>query len=304
MKSLFKKTEIKKARPYWHIDAKWVCALMLAVSLLVTLPVVAAFRLTSRGPAVDLIAYTFAGMTSPQGIDSEAGVEDIKSKLAQTGTSTINFGGVEVDLNAEEVNSLTPRELRLKVFRTFAEQFYDKGVSGLAADQNVGHDALAKLENDASAISIFGSSAHQRVKVILLWMVALNILLLIGVVAFSFRFGRLISPGLVFLIVGLPGVPLAIIAAQGAGVVGSARIENPENQLELIKVFTSYISPLVLPHISGVYMAVFVTGSLLILAGVIGKILSKVFTSKEGQMVTPSDERPGNEAMLKKDQDS
>lgn len=276
MKLPFKKPDPTKPRPYWHVDLKWLCALVLVAALAVTLPVTAAYRLTAKGPATDLIAYTFAGMTSPQGIDSEEGIGEIKARVLKNGSETVSIAGIEVVFTAEDFNTLSPRELRLKVFRAFANRFYDQGARGFAKSQGFDEATADKFENDATLTSAFSAEAHKRVGTVLFWMVLVDLLTLAAVVYFSRRFGRLVTPGLVLLLVGLPGILFAAIASQNPEVTGTARSESPADQFGMLSLFASYVAPLVVPHFAGVYMSVLISGaSLLVLAGA-GKIVHSI----------------------------
>lgn len=260
---------------------------MLVVALAVTLPVAAAYRLTAKGSATELIAYTFAGLTSPQGIDNDEGLEDIRAKVAANGSETVKLGGVEVVFTAEDVDTLSPRGLRLKVFGTFAESLYDHGAKGLAESQGLDAASAEKIEKDAALVNLFSADAHRKVGTILFWLVCADILLLAGMIYFSRRFGRLASPGLVLLLTGLPGLVFAALAAQNPEVSGTARVEDPTSQLAIIGLFASFVAPLVVPHFAAVYLVVLISGaSLLLLAGA-GKVAHWLITRSSSKRDEP-----------------
>lgn len=246
---------------------------MLLVALAVTLPVAAAYRLTAKGPATDLIAYTFAGMTSPQGIDSSEGLGEIKARVLQNGSETVSLAGIDIVFTAEDFNTLSPRELRLKVFRAFADRFYDQGAKGFAKSQGFDAATAEKFENDASLTGLFSSAAHKKVGTILLWMVLADLLLIAAVAFFSRRFGRLVSPGLVLLLVGLPGIIFAAISSQNPEVVGTARSETASDQFAALGLFANYVAPLVVPHFASVYLFALVSGGGLLVAAGLGRIV-------------------------------
>ncbi len=280
MKLPFKKPDPSKPRPYWHVDAKWVCALLLIAALAITLPVAAAHRLTARGPATEIIAYTMAGFTSPGGLDSEDGLGDIRARVAAKGSETITIGGVDVTFTAKDMETLSPRELRLKVFRTYANSFYTQGVKELAASQGLDQAAIDKAENDAFLLKGFNTEAHERVGKILTWMIVADLFLIALLAFFSWRFGRLASPGLVLFLAGLPGVPLAIAAHQHPEVGDIAR-EGVSNYGQAASSFASYVAPLVVPHFAAVYMFALKSGAILLAAALLGRIVY-TFVQKRG----------------------
>jgi hypothetical protein len=269
---LFDKTE-KTKRPYWHVDAKWVCALLLALLLAVTLPVISLYRLTCKEPATKIMTYTFAGMTSPDGIDSESGLDEIKQRVLQNGSETITTSGIKVTFTANDVNTLSPRELRLKAFGDFASRFYDQGAKGFAKSQGFDEAAASKFEKDSAAISVLTLSTHKFVGNIMIVIVIFDLLLAAGVVFFSHRFGRLVSLGTVLLLVGLPGVLLSIISSSHSTVAGTARTEVVSSGMDMIGNLISYISPLVVPYFASTYLASLFSGVGILLIATIGRIV-------------------------------
>lgn len=296
MKLPFKKSEANKPRPYWHVDIKWVCGILLLVALAVTLPVAAAYRLTAKGPATDLVAYTFAGMTSPQGIDSDEGLGEIKARVLQNGSETVSLAGIDIVFTAEDFHTLSPRELRLKVFRAFADRFYDQGAKGFAESQGFDQATAQKFENDASVTGLFSAQAHKKVGTILFWMVLVDVLLIAALAFFSRRFGRLVSPGLVLLLVGLPGIIFAAISSQNPEVVGAARSETASDQFAALGLFANYVAPLVVPHFASVYLFALVSGGGLLSAAALGKIVYSIVHKNSAKAEGQKPEAPkGND---------
>lgn len=273
MKLLSRQKDTSKQRPYWHVDAKWVCALALIVTLAVTLPTAVAHRLTAKEPATEIVAYSLAGLTSPNGIDDTEGLEEIKARVAETGSETITFGGVDITFTAEDVNSLSPRELRLKVFKTFADNFYDRGIEGFAQNSDLSGDALEEAEQDTFLLNSFNAETHSKIGKALVWLITISLVLTVTLVFFSWRFGRLASPGLVFLLVGAPGLLFAAIAGQNPEVTGAARSEEALGYTEAASSFVSYLAPLIVPHFANVYLWVFRLGILLLVVAGIVKII-------------------------------
>lgn len=272
-----------KPRPYWHVDAKWVCALLLILALAATLPVVALHRLTTRDNATEIVAYTMAGLTSPQGLDSAEGLETVKARVVEKGSETVVLGGVEVVFTAEDVNTLSPRELRLKVFRAFAASVYDRGVRDLAESQGLDAEAVEKAERDAFLIKNLSADTHGQLGKVLAWMIVADVTLLAALAFFSWRFGRLASPGLVLTLVGLPGLLLWLAARQNPEVSGAARSEDVSNYAEAASSFASFIGPLVVPHFAGPYVFVLVSGVVLLALAAVGRIVYGVINRRSGK---------------------
>lgn len=262
---------------HWRVDLKWVSALVLIVLLTITLPVIVAYQLTAKESATKLISYTLAGMTSPNGIDSSDGLEEVKQRIAINGSETIKIAGVSVTFTAEDVNTLSPRELRLKVFSAFSNDFYDLGAKGFAEKQGYSGAEVDKFEKDASIFSIFTLKTHNLIGTALAIIILVDLVVAAGLLFFSFRFGKFISLGLVLMLVGLPGLLFMAIAKNNSEVIGAARTEAATSISDMIGGFVSFISPLIVPYFANTYVIVLLSGLGLLLVAALGRIAYKLF---------------------------
>jgi len=263
-------------RQYWHKDAKWICAILLVIFIGISLPFVSLYRLTAKAPATKALSYTLAGLTSPDGIDSTSGIDDLRQKAAATGSTQVYIGGVPVTFTTQDFSSLSPRELRLKVFGSFASEFYNKGAAGLVKSQGLNDDAAQQFQKNSSTIALFTRSAHQHLGKIVSALTAIDLMLLAAVVMFSYRFGRLASPGLALMIASFLALPLAALAASHQTVTGTARPESATSNVSAVGNFISFVAPLVLPYFSGTYMFTFLSGVLLLAAAGVGLFIYKL----------------------------
>lgn len=230
-------------------------------TLAIALPAVVVSLITAKAQATKIIAYSLVGMTSPDGIDSAHGLEDAKAQLGATGSKTFTLGGVPVTITAEDANRLTPRQLRLKIFGAFANEFYDKGARQLATNQGADAQGAAKFENDASALNLFTATTHTLVTKVTYGLLGLSALWALLVVFFSYHLGRFVSIGLVLTLVSLPGLPLSILAAKlGSEPTGTARAVSADSQLAAIGGFVSYVAPLLIGPAATVYRTALLIG--------------------------------------------
>jgi hypothetical protein len=260
-----------KPRPCWHVDLKWTSAILLALALAGTLPVAGLYRATSEDSGRKIVAYVMAGLASPDGLDSERGVADLRDKVHRTGSETLDVGGVPVVVTAADVDTLSPRELRLKVFGSFAARFYDLGPKELARTR--GADAK-KAEADATLLRPFTRGAHDRIATVLLAFVAADLVLAGLVVLFSRRFGRLVSPGVVLVLAGLPGPLLWAVSTQHGGAPAGSRIG----------AVAGTVLPLLARDFAAGYLTVLAGGALLLAAAAVGKVIWSV---RRGRRTTP-----------------
>ncbi|MEX0748581.1 MAG: hypothetical protein WD467_00280 [Candidatus Saccharimonadales bacterium] len=262
--------------PYWHVDLKWLLALLALPFLATVLLLTASYRLTAKEPAVDILSYTLAGLTSSEGIDSDFDIEQLRQDLDANEETVVAFGGVNVTITAEDLDNLSPREIRLKIFSAFAERFYDVGAGGVAEDISSDTEAIVQIEDDAVLISPLTSAGHRQIGVYLAIATVIALALLSMAVLFSYRLGRLVTPGVLLLLAGLPGILFMAIAASNPNTPsGTIRSETGEGSMELAGNFVSFMAPLIMPYLSSTYMSAFLLGVTLLVLALMLKIILK-----------------------------
>jgi hypothetical protein len=201
-------------RPYWHVDAKWVCGLLTLVLLGGSLVLALAAAVTAPKYGVELAATGIASAFSRDGLDAPLKPEekaDLQRKLAAAKGGKFapipNFPAVT--LTAADLE-LPARELRLKIFRQIAEPIYTLGADGAARQFTSDPAQQEQFKKDAYLLGILTRENHERLKRLGGWGLALSALVLAGVVVFSARWGRLANPGLLLVMAALPGVVLAL----------------------------------------------------------------------------------------------
>lgn len=205
MKTLAQPVSAKKPRPYWHVDAKWVSGIVFGVALAMWLLLVVAYQVTQRETAVKLMAnlVTF-GMPVGDEASQQQALESLRKQIAESPTKSIEtLPGVKI---TEADLALGPVALRDKIFTQFAEPIYDKGTRRVAEEQTSDKAAQDKFVNDATVFSLVTKESHDRIGVAV-WIVGFVVLALSALAAyFSFRFGRIVTPALVLLLVSLPAL--------------------------------------------------------------------------------------------------
>ena len=195
-----------KMRPYWHVDLKWICGLLLVMVLAATLGLYNLSKLTERERAIELSATLIALAFSPGGLDSEEGVAEYRAQAAAQPNEQIevpNLPGITV--GKQDVLTLPPRDLRLKIFSQISAPIYDKGVEGAVKERTSDPNQQEQLEKNAFALKIFTAETHQMFQRNLRTGSIACVVLLGALVYFSRRWGRLVSPAIVLLLSSWPG---------------------------------------------------------------------------------------------------
>ncbi len=249
-------------RPYWHVDAKWICGLLFAVALTSTLVLTALWRLTSEAIAIPVATQVVASLFSPAGLDDPSDIETLKAQAAsQPGDIIHPLPGQSASLTKQELTSLSPRELRLKIFRQVVEPYYVEGVDTVAAKAPTPAEQ-AKIKRDATLLTPLNRQTHTYLGGFITGAVIITMLLLAGLVFFSWRWGRLANAGLIGLLVsGPPTLFLLAVSSSASRDGGPVRQLTPELTHQVA-------SSLLVP-----YAWVAATSLTLLLAALIGRLI-------------------------------
>jgi hypothetical protein len=174
---------------------------------------------------------------------------------------------VRIAVTAAEIEGRSAREVRLLVFRKLAEPFYRGGVREVAPVLGIRDPkAVARFERDAALLRLFTRESHDRIGRMLLGLALASLVLAALLMRFSFRLGRLASPGLVLLVAGVPALVLsAVIRAN----------ENAEPGRSAGYVLAE-VTPTVLEPLRFQYVIVLALGAAMLLGAALGKLARRV----------------------------
>lgn len=243
-----------KLRPYWHVDLKWIFGILTAFLLSIFLLLFTIGTLTSEKTAIPLAAQIVAMQFSKNGLDDVKDVEILKSKYLSTNHDTFYpLQGQDVSITRSDLQTLSPRELRLKIFRQIVEPFYYEKID-------------EKTKKQAGILAFINQTTHKIIDQITIISFILFVLSLTGLIFFSYQYGKLISPAVVFLFVStLPSAFLFIIAHARSNKENSGPIPFLPNDIaqELAKT------------LAAPYNFIFFTGIGLLVAVFVIKLLKK-----------------------------
>jgi hypothetical protein len=193
-----------KARPYWHVDAKWITGILLLFLLNVTFVMFLLVKVTGPKQGIDLLTILIASSFSREGLDQEADLAVMHEKIAESPDGAWQpIPSLEIFVREEDISGKTPREMRLWFFRQLAEPIYYEGGQGLA---NLATDPeMAKnMEGGIGPFGLLSAETHSKLQKICFVFGSVSLVLIGLLVFFSYRFGRLGSPGCVIFLAALP----------------------------------------------------------------------------------------------------
>jgi len=281
----------RSLRPYWHVDAKWVAGLLLLCVLGTGLLLASLWWVTAERPAVDTVSTFLALSFSPKGLDDETEIAQLRQTLRASPTGVVQpVEGLRVTVREEDIVGRSPREVRLYLFGQLAGPFYREGLDGLTAMAD-DPEVQRRIEQGVGPLVLFTAAAHRTLQRALILVGICTGVLLVPLIAFSYRFGRVGSPGVVLFAASLPGTVLSSLVRLWLRRAVVAVPPTEEAGLaEVARYFaTNALLPLVQP-ISRIYLLALVGGLGLALLALVGSIIAGL---GRGRPAPPAGPWPG-----------
>lgn len=180
--------------------------------------------------------------------------------------------GLPVVIREKDIVGLSPRQIRLYVFRQLAVPFYHKGVAGLTAEIS---DPVVRqsFAGGIGLLELFTLKTHQSLCRVLLVLLGICLLLLIPLVFFSYRFGRLGSPGVALFVATLPGATISGLLWMA---VQHQETPAPPGEAGGLTRLANYMLANVLPHVALImvrnYLIALTLGLALMLLAILGGV--------------------------------
>lgn len=268
--------KILKARPYWHVDAKWLTGILLLFLLNITFLVFILLQVTAPEQGIALLTTTLASSFSAEsgGLDSEADIEIMRQKIAESPNGEWQpIPGMRIVVREEDIAGKTPREARLWFFRQWAEPVYYDGAQGLA-NLITDPEMQKSVEEGVGPLGIISANTNSKLQGMFAVSGLASLVFLGLLIFFSYRFGRLGSPGCVIFLAAIPGIILLSgvrgwleQSAQSSTAVGEETYVTRYTQL------AADVLPDVVQRAMQIYVFLIFVGLGLMLAALIGAIL-------------------------------
>ena len=193
---------VKKIRPYWHVDMKWIFGILLFLALLVSTVLFATSTLLSPKVALPGATYVVANQFSKNGLDDATDINKYKKQLEKSNKTEFKpIEGMDVTITKDELLNQSPREIRLNLFQQIVEPIY-YGTAELDKNAAEQYGALTYLNEET-----------YKTLMLYFWISLIPVALFTaGIVFFSHRYGRLVSPAVLLLTFGtLPSLSLILV---------------------------------------------------------------------------------------------
>lgn len=278
---------LSKVRPYWHVDAKWITGILLLFLLNITFLSFILVQATSADRGIDLLTIILASSFSRDGLDQEVDLEVMHQKIAESPNGAWQpIPSLKIVVREQDIAGLTPREMRLWFFRQLAEPIYyegQQGLAGLASDPEM-------AKNMTGGIGLFGfisAETHGKLQNIFFVFGFISLVLIGLLVFFSYRFGRLGSPGCVLFLAALPG--LLMLSMVGGWLEHSAGNLAQPTETTTVTLYTQMIGQLAADALPEIVQMAIRTYLILILLGlglVLAALTGSLFMRKQNKSLS------------------
>lgn len=199
-----------KPRPYWHVDAKWITGILLLLLLNITFLAYVLVQVTAPEQGISLLTVTLASVFSAEsgGLDASNDIEVLHQKIAESPNGEWQpIPGMKIVIREADIAGKTPREIRLWFFRQWAEPLYYNGAQGLASLMTT-PEMQQSVEGGVGLLGFITAETHGKIQKVFFGLGLVSLFFIGLLVFFSYRFGRLGSPGCVIFLAAIPGLIL------------------------------------------------------------------------------------------------
>jgi hypothetical protein len=267
--------QVKKPRPYWHVDAKWVTGILLLLLLNITFFLFLLVQVTSPEQGITLLSTSLASSFSMEsgGLDSTVDLAIMRQKIAQSPDGAWQpIPGLNIVIREADIAGKTPREARLWFFRQMAEPAYYNGTQGLA---DLADDPVMKasfLDGGIGPLGVISAATNSKLTIALVVSGLISLLFLGLLIFFSYRFGRLRSPGCIIFLAALPG--LLLFGGLRGWLSQAAQVSVPAEETTITRYtqMATDVLPGVVQNAMQTYGIFLFIGAGLLLVGLIGAV--------------------------------
>lgn len=276
--------KVLKPRPYWHVDAKWLTGILLLFLLNITFLVFILVQVTAPEQGIALLTMTLASSFSAEsgGLDAAGDIEIMRQKIAEAPNGEFQpIPGMKIIVREEDIAGKTPREARLWFFRQWAEPLYYDGAQGLVS-LTADPEMDKNISEGVGPLTLVSAKSHSKLQRALAISGLASLVFLVLLIFFSYRFGRLGSPGCTIFLAAIPGLILLggvrgwlEQSAQNSAAVGEETYVTRYAQLAVD------VLPDIVQRAMQIYVFLIFLGLVLMLAALIGAVFVRERKNKE-----------------------
>lgn len=299
----------KKERPSWYTDLKWVSSLLFIIFFVSALLLYNFSQVVSKKNVVDQMTTNIQTSLQKELSDffqlanqilatNENYVKIILSeakneldKLAQTSEQAANeaiqngekiqpIKGIDFSIDKNQIDKYS-KQIETAIYKEIAsslQEIQDKGLTN-ATDREQWQKELTEKINFPK---IYSKDLHRKYVLISALLFFVSFILFISAIFFSFKWGRVLTPGLLILLTSIPG--FYIFNRAHDYLVHSALKNLADSNNFLIQLFAQAVFDAFDQQISSIYLVykvLLALGIMLVAVAIIGKIYTYIKNKKK-----------------------
>lgn len=236
------------------------------------------FKITEEKYAKNTLTMIIATSFSQKGIDDETEIIDLKKEIDSLNTDFIYpIEGLLIKVERKDIENLSPKDLRLKLFSQIANILYDQDKNEL--DKIITDENMRKDIKNAGFLSLISRDGHKKIENIFLYSIFAVAILSTFVYLINKGINRIIVPAKAVVFASLPG----LIISFGVKLFISSDKSIVSSDSNFSQLFTNIIKnalPETIDIFFKTYLWVFVTGASVFTATNVYLFWKKIFKKK------------------------
>lgn len=256
---------------------KWLTGIVLLAVFTITTGIYIIYRITAPDIAVPALGRIMESAVQGMPMGS---LDRVREEVTRRGILTVEpVAGITVQVDREKIQGLPAGELKSYLFREAAAPLYAKGADAFlvhVSDSGVKN----RLSSFGSSLQYLAEDFHGITRTALIVFGALTLLLFIILLFLSYRFGKLVSPGIILLLAGTMGITVITFLKSTASSL--ARFSPGLGGLG--DKLTGGISQVTAPMadlVTTTYLAILLAGGALLVTAFFGKWIYNIVMGKD-----------------------
>jgi hypothetical protein len=310
-----------KPRPYWFVDAKWICGILFLLSFTATLWLYNFTQVISKENLVDIIANDTQSLLRQKVESIDIKIQssnDLKNQISSAKQNIQNLADQAKNNQGQFQNIPIERIQPIKGLNFYIEKNQIKNYVNQAEEAI--YNEIVKLINNSKVEDLLGTAetiqkvlpqqvdiinatltglkqqiidsitfpkvysekTYQKYQNIYTILLTISIILLLGVIFFSYRFGRIFNLGFLMLLSAGPGT--YIFNNIYRLWKESPLTELTRSKIPIVKSLAEIIINNTNKQINALYYVhrnILIVASILILISIVGKIIHTFYTRKK-----------------------
>lgn len=256
---------------------KWLTGILLLAVFIITTGIYNIYRVTSPDIAIPALGRIME--TAVQGI-SMGNIDHIRDEVIRRGSFTVEpVAGIPVSLDKEKIQDIPVGEFRSYFFREAAAPLYTKGAQNFIS-QISDSGIRSRLNSFSSTLQYLAEGFHSFTGTALMFFGALTLLLFVSLVFLSYRFGKLVSSGIILILAGTIGFA-AITFLKSTASYFAGFIPGLGGLGEKLTGGLSQVTGPMVELVTTTYLMLLLAGGALLVTAFFGKWIYNIVTGKD-----------------------